>query len=221
MKLIDFLDKNLQHIFSVIFFVDFSITSWIWIAFSPILSEYEKVNYISMMILFCLMPWILQLAIKVIQWEREEFGTKSYPKVTKEKKEKFTKLFEFFYTILVFSLTRVMDFMEFNEQSYFALRLVFMIALNIFIVIWIHIVVIKYKKIIIIITLIILNSIFILSFTWVKISIDIEPLDFPQTIILVLISGVVAAVCCAISNNIRSKRKKKREKFKLKVSNEK
>ena len=173
------------------------------------------------MILFCLMPWALQLAIKVIQWEREEFGTKSYPKVIKEKTKKFTKLFEFFYTILVFSLTRVMDFMEFNEQSYFAFRLVYAIALNIFIVIWIHIVAIKYKKKIIIITLIILNSIYILSFTLVKTSIDIEPLDFPQTIILVLISGIIIPICYTILNNIRSKRKKKREKIKLKVSNEK
>ena len=86
-----------------------------------------------------------------------------------------------------------------------------MIAVNIFIVIWIHIVAIKYKKKIIIITLIILNSIFILSFTWVKISIDIEPLEFLQQFIIGIIMGIIMAICLAILIPMWSKRKKKRK----------
>lgn len=164
MTFYDFIKDKGATLISVIFIIDFSFTSWFWIFLSPAVSEIVKVEYVSKMMIFCLLPWFIPVMFKLQQFLRKESGKKAYSKDILDKQKQITTIFTFLYNILVFSLTRVMDFLEFSIQSYFALQLIFVISITIIIVFFFYGIETKYKKLELTIALLMLYLIVILGF---------------------------------------------------------
>ncbi len=163
MTFIDFIEKKGDILISVIFVVDFSFASCLWIISSPNVGNFDKLLYSIYMVIFGFLSSYLPVLFKLHRLLRKESGKLPYSKAILKKQINFQRLFIFFYTILVFVLARFMDFIEFNRQSYFVLKFIYVISLNLCFGFFFYVIEIKYKKIAIIIALGTLNLIALLG----------------------------------------------------------
>lgn len=159
----DFNDKKWYILISVIIVVDFSISSCIWVISSPAVSEIGKVIYNINMVIFGLLPYLLLGMFKLHHFLRKESGKTPYPEESLEKQKRYKDLFIFCYTILLFSLNRVMDFIIFNPQSYFFIKSIYVISSNILVGFFFYVIEIKHKKTVLIIVFVTLNLVAILG----------------------------------------------------------
>lgn len=207
MKFFDFIHKKGSYILYALIFLDFFITLWIWITPSPVLNFIDKLYHIISMSMWCLFPWVLQSLIKEYQPLRKKFGINSN---SKNRIKNFQEIFDFFYSILVFSQTRVMDFMEFNEQSWIVLNLIYTIAGNLFCIVWISLTTLKYRKIITVIFIVLYNVTYIISFIWKKVS--YTPQEYLQQLYVSLVISIISVVILYITASIYRSRKMSKQK---------
>lgn len=130
MKVIDFIDKWGNIIISLIIFINFSISSCYWIISSPYGSNFGKFISISFSIMFGLSPYIYPFLVRLLKLYRELSGVSSYSEELQRIQQSFKTLFIFVYTILLFVLNRVMNFIEYNMVSDFYLKLIYIISTN-------------------------------------------------------------------------------------------
>ena len=100
---------------------------------------------------------------KVQRFIRKKSGNQPYSEESLKKQKRFEDLFFFLYTILLFSLNRVMDFIELDGQSYFILKTIYVISSNIFVGFFFYVIEIKHKMAIFIIALVTLNLVAVLG----------------------------------------------------------
>ncbi len=130
MKVIDFIDKWGNTFISLIVFINFSFSSCYWIISSPYGSNFGKFVSISFSIIFGLTPYIFPFLVKLLKLYRELSGVSSYSEELLRIQQTFKKLFIFVYTILLFALNRVINFIEYNLVSNFYLKLIYIISTN-------------------------------------------------------------------------------------------
>ena len=185
-KIIEFINKKGQYILYAIVFLDFIIPLWFWITPSQGLNEIDKIYNLFSISIFCLLPWILPVFLNLFNRMKVEPGKKAY---SKDKLKNFTGMFDFFYAILFFSSSRVIDFMEFNEQSWIVINLIYIITGDIYFIILIYLITSKYKKTKILITIVIFDLFSIFSLMWRGVSMKLH-----ETLQLLIIVGIVGIV---------------------------
>ena len=116
MKRIKFFDKYEYYFVTVLLVIDFGITSIIWVAASPLLNLYFKIDSIILFITTPLMPILLQFIIKSL--------SKTGPKKMDDQKTKdIFRILIFIFNFFLFGMSLVMQFLEFNIVSYQIMRM--------------------------------------------------------------------------------------------------
>ncbi len=153
MTIIDYIEKRGEIWISMIFIIDFSFASCFWIISSPNIGNFAKLLYSIYMVVFSLLSIYLPILFYLHRLWRKESGKLPYSEAILKKQKKFQRLFIFFYTLSVFVIARVMDFIEFDIQLYFVLKVIFVISINLCFGFFFHVIEIKNKRILIIIAL--------------------------------------------------------------------